>query len=149
MPQMSAPEQLATLFFWYQGRPARLNTPDTLALWVSTFTRLVQTYGYDDLQGAMHWAFELDTFWPGHLIRPHQPLAYFEEKLAEQIMPRYLGWKASEANKSKTHTNKKVGNHEQHSRPSAPRTGKQTVDNSAAAEEAKRNLAARIFGGQG
>lgn len=144
--QMSTPELLARQFFVYQGRPATLNTPDTLSLWLSTFTRLIQQYGPDDLQGAMHWSFEFDPFWPSHLVRPSDPLKYFEKKLSEQIMPRYLGWKTSEANQSKSQSNNKEGNHDkQQYRPSAPRTtGRQAVDNSSAAEEVKRRFAERL-----
>jgi hypothetical protein len=143
--QISAAEQLATQFFNYQGRPAKLNTPATLKLWVSTFDRLIQQYKNDVLAGAMRWAFELDTFWPSKLIRTKDPLGYFEKMLTDQIMSRYLGWRTSEANKVKTQT-RKEGNHDkQQSRPGAPRsTGKQPVDNSSAAEEAKRRFAERF-----
>jgi hypothetical protein len=145
MPHTSAAEQLATQFFLYQGKPVKLNTPATLKLWVSTLNRLIQQYGYDDLHGAMRWSFELDAFWPSKLIRAKDPLGYFERMLSEQIMSRYLGWKTSEANKSKTQT-KKEGNYDnQQSHPGTLRsTGKQTLDNAGAAAEAKRRIAERL-----
>jgi len=144
-PQMSSAEQLATRFFLYQGSPRKFDTSAILELWVSTFDRLIQQYGYNDVHGAMRWSFEIDPFWPSKLIRSDDPLGYFERKLSEQIMSRYLGWKASEANKSKTQTNIKDSNNGKHqSRPSAPRAGKQAVDNSSAAEEAKRRFAERL-----
>jgi hypothetical protein len=94
----------------------------------------------------MRWAFEIDTFWPRQLIRPADPLGYFERKLAEQIMSRYLGWKTSKVNESKTRTKKEGNNHDkQQPRSGAQRaTGKQPVDNAAAAEEAKRRIAERL-----
>jgi hypothetical protein len=142
---MSLPEQLATQFFGYQGRPAKFDNPVSFNLWVSAFTRLIDQHGYDPLLGAMNWAFNVDSFWPPHLIRADDPLGYFEQKLAEQILPRFFGWKAGEANKSKASINKKEGNYDrQQPRPGVKPSGKQPVDNTAAAAEAKRRLRERL-----
>jgi hypothetical protein len=142
---MSMPEQLATQFFGYQGRPAKFNNPTTLTEWVSAFTRLIDLHGYDPLLGAMNWAFNVDSFWPQHLIRAEDPLGYFASKLPEQILPRFFGWKTGEANKANAITNKKEGNYDrQQSRPGTKPSGKQPVDNRAAAAEAKRRLRERL-----
>ena len=147
-PQMPAAEQLATLFFSYQGRPARFNNPASYNLWVSAFTLLIAQYGYDTLSGAMDWVFNVDAFWPQHLIRPDNPIGYFEQKLADQILPRYLGWKKAQENlstKKQQQQNRKEGiNDNANTRPGTQRAGRQPVDNRAAAEEAKRRIAERL-----
>jgi hypothetical protein len=93
----------------------------------------------------MHWSIEIDPFWPKKVIRSDDPLGYFEKKLSEQIMSRYLGWRTSETNKVKTQT-KKEGNHDKQQSRSAPQrsSGKQSVDNTNAAEEVKRRFAERL-----
>jgi hypothetical protein len=101
---MSAALRLAMQFFNYQGKPRKLDTARTLHHWTTAFEQLIALYGLDDLEGALKWGFEIDAFWPPKLIRSNEPLEYFRQKLADQIMPRYRGWKTADTNKRKPTT---------------------------------------------
>jgi hypothetical protein len=96
--------RLASQFFNYQGKPQKSNTTQTLEQWTTAFEQLIALYGLDDLEGALQWGFEIDGFWPTKLIRSNEPLQYFQEKLADQIMQRYQGWKTAQNNKAKKST---------------------------------------------
>lgn len=137
---VSEAEQLSLLFFGFQGCPAELDNKATFDCWVNGFSRLIQLHGFADLVGAMRWAFEVDTFWPKHLIRSEGQLAYFEEKLASRIKTQYLGWKTAQDNAAKQ---QKKGN--LNGKPSTHHpTGKQPFDHRAEADAAKRLIATQF-----
>jgi hypothetical protein len=148
-PDMTSAEQLATLFFGYQGRRERFNTPKTFKDWTSTFDRLIRQYGYDDLCGCMHWGFTVDTFWPGQLIRAKAPLTFLEKELAGELMSRYIGSRVKEINAAKAQHLKGNTDGRSKSRSTiASGRGKQPLDNSTALAEAKQKLARRFGTGE-
>jgi hypothetical protein len=138
-PEMTPAEQLATIFFGYQGRPAKFDNAATLSSWTTTFNRLVKQYGIEKLGGAMDWSFEVDTFWPKHLIRAHEPLKYFEEKLEEGILSHYVAWQTSERNMAREGQQKRSSNE----KPKSFGGRKQPVDNSDVLAEARARNAER------
>lgn len=129
----SEPEQLTLMFFGFQGCPDKLNSEQTFNAWTAEFKRLIREYGFLDLQGAMRWAFEVDGFWPPHLMRTKRQIEYFEEKLSSLIMAQYLGWKTGRDNAATKKGSSTYGK----SNFKSTRE-RQPYDYQAAADEAKR-----------
>jgi hypothetical protein len=141
---MTPAEQLATRFFNFQERPEKLNSALTVSSWTSTFERLIGQYGFDDLSGCLHWAFEVDPFWPSQLIRRQNPLGYFETQLTKQLLSRYRQWKTGEA--SVTTPQHKKGNPHGRSQSNTVTKGPggQLAGNQAAGDEARRRFEQRL-----
>ena len=112
--------------------------------WAERFARLAARYGVANLSAYVEFGFTEDDFWPTKLVRyKTHPLDYFEGKL-EQIKTKYQQRLAEK----KAEVNAKERNYEQQQqqqyRPGTKPTGKQVVDNRAAAAEAKRRLRERL-----
>lgn len=138
-----APAKLATRFYRYQGSPAKYQSH--LPGWTDRFRVLIQTYG-QELPELMDYAFKVDPFWSGKLIRGQDPLGYFESKLAAGIITeKFRQWKAAKNNQGKSsYKAKGTKDGERNTRHGNRTFGRQAVDNRAAAEEAKRRFAERL-----
>jgi hypothetical protein len=140
------PAVLASRFFDYQGRPAKCM--DALPDWTRRFRTLLLVYG-DELAAILDYAFKVDPFWSAKLVRSEDPLGYFEEKLKDGIIiDKFRSWRTAQKNRAKQPSNVREGtNGEQRNRTSSSNQGRRSIDNRAAADEAKRRLGFRVRGG--
>lgn len=140
------PAALASRFFDYQGRPAKYM--DALMDWTRRFHTLLQVYG-DELAAILDYAFKIDPFWSAKLVRTEDPLGYFEKKLNDGIIiDKFRSWNTAQKNRTKQTRHAKEGtNGEPRNRTSNSSHGRRSIDNRAAADEAKRRLGLRVRGG--
>jgi len=140
---LDAPAKLASRFFEYQGSPTK-HRADLLA-WTEKFRFLIETYG-EELPELMDYAFKVDPFWSQKLIRGHDPLGYFEQKLAAGvIIEKFRQLKAAKINQQKSpYRAKETRDGEPNTRHGKRTFRKAPIDNRAAADEAKRRLAERF-----
>jgi biotin operon repressor len=91
-PQTATPvgQSLAEAFWGYQGKPVKWE--QSLQSWAANFDKILTQYSQPELAACLNWAFELDSFWPKHLVRSDKdPLVFFASKV-DDLMARHRGY---------------------------------------------------------
>ena len=137
---MSPAVHLATAYYNHLKRPSEFRDAGHLERCVREFESLLTTYSFEELSGTLHWAFEVDSFWPTLLMGASSPLQYLMSQLPS-LMRKYNGFRKAADNKAKSKQAATGGNHSV--KPHFSTNNRTAGNNDVIAENIRRNAERR------